>query len=36
MDTGHYYCEFRENVDNDEWYIFNDKDVSKKGDKSYL
>jgi ubiquitin C-terminal hydrolase len=35
-DAGHYYCEMRENIDKNQWYLFNDKEVKKTTDYSYI
>ena len=35
-ETGHYYCMFREQNENNHWYVFNDKDVRKKDSANYV
>ena len=33
---GHYYCVMRENIETDEWYVFNDRDVKSEQEENYL
>ncbi len=35
-EAGHYFSEMRLNVDLNQWYLFNDKEVKKTTDYSYI